>query len=177
MQWPLASVAFLAAATSLAQTASPKFPSAVIRISEEADGASRYFTDREKLTLQNQTLRDCVRIAFDVKAARASAGAAKWIETQRFDIDAQAASVPNDHEMKAMLRTLLLERFRLELHRETKLSPGYALVVAKGGLKLRAVEAGPSRISTRRASLTGENASMPGLAQALSDVMNMPVMI
>jgi uncharacterized protein (TIGR03435 family) len=175
MQWPIASVALLAAATSIAQPASPKFESAVIRISEEVDGASRYFTNREKLTLQNQTLRDCVRIAFDVKVARANAGAAKWIETQRFDIDAQAASVPNDHEMKAMLRTLLLERFRLELHRETKLSPGYALLVAKGGLKLRAVQPGPSRISTRRSSMTGENASMPSLAQALSDAMNMPV--
>jgi uncharacterized protein (TIGR03435 family) len=176
MQWRMVSMAMLAgAALLLAQAPSPKFRSATIQPSQEVDGPSRYFTDREKVTLQNQTLEDCVRIAYDVKVARAAGGAPKWIGTERFDIEAHASSVLEDREMKAMLRALLLERFGLTFHRETKMFPGFALVVAKTGLKIHPVAPGPSRVSTRRGSLTGEHASMAALAQALSDVLNKPV--
>jgi uncharacterized protein (TIGR03435 family) len=171
----IVSIAMLAGASVIAQSPSPKFRSATIQPGQEADGPSRYFIDREKVTLQNQTLADCARIAFDVKVARLAGSAPKWIETERFDIEAHAASVLDDREMKAMLRALLLDRFGLAFHRETKMFPGYALVVAKTGLKIHPVPAGPSRVSTRRASLTGEHASMANLAQALSDVMNKPV--
>jgi len=41
-----------------------------------------------------------------------------------------------------MLRTLLEERFKLASHAEQKELPGYALVVAKSGLKLKPAEAG-----------------------------------
>ncbi len=175
MIWRIASIAVLTGAAMRAQVAPPKFASATIQPSQEVDGPSRYFTDREKIIFQNQTLKDCVRIAYDVKVAQLAGGAPKWIETQRFDIDARAASVLEDREMKAMLRALLLERFGLALHGETKMFPGYALVAAKAGMKIRAVPPGPSRIGTRRGSVTGENVSMATLAQALSDVTNKPV--
>jgi uncharacterized protein (TIGR03435 family) len=50
-----------------------------------------------------------------------------------------------------MLRTLLEERFHLTLHRETKNGPVYALVEAKGGIKLKPVEepANAERIASR----------------------------
>jgi uncharacterized protein (TIGR03435 family) len=41
-----------------------------------------------------------------------------------------------------MLRTLLEDRFKLAAHRESKEVPGYALVVAKSGFKLKPVEPG-----------------------------------
>jgi uncharacterized protein (TIGR03435 family) len=37
----------------------------------------------------------------------------------------------------AMLQNLLVERFKMAVHRETKQLSGYSLVVAKGGLKLK----------------------------------------
>jgi uncharacterized protein (TIGR03435 family) len=171
----MVSMAMLAGATMLAQTPSPKFLSAIIHASQEVDGPARYFTNREKVTLQNQTLEDCVRIAWDLKIARPAAGAPKWIGTERFDIEAQAPSVAADVEMKAMLRALLVSRFRLKFHRESKMFPGYALVVAKTGMKIHPVPPGPSRIGTGRGSVTGENASLASLAQALSDAMSKPV--
>jgi uncharacterized protein (TIGR03435 family) len=39
-----------------------------------------------------------------------------------------------------MLQGLLAERFKLKVHREEKVVPGYALVVAPGGPKMRRVE-------------------------------------
>jgi uncharacterized protein (TIGR03435 family) len=42
--------------------------------------------------------------------------------------------------MRAMLRTLLAERFHLKIRREIKDQPVYAIVVAKGGPKLKAAE-------------------------------------
>jgi uncharacterized protein (TIGR03435 family) len=168
-------IAIHAGATAIAQVSLPNFESATIMASQQPDARSRYATDPKKLTLQNQTLKDCVRIAYGVKVVRLAAEGPKWIETQRFDIEVDAASVAEDRELKAMLRALLEERFKLTVHRETKVLPGYALVAAKGGLKVRAVEPGPSRMSTSRGSMTGENASMANFAQALSDVMNTPV--
>ena len=40
-------------------------------------------------------------------------------------------------QLEEMLRTLLIERFQLKFHRENKDLPGFALVVAKSGPKLR----------------------------------------
>jgi uncharacterized protein (TIGR03435 family) len=41
-----------------------------------------------------------------------------------------------------MLQALLEERFKLKLHRERKVVPIYALVVANGGSKLQATQKG-----------------------------------
>ncbi len=67
-----------------------------------------------------------------------------------------------------MLRTLLEDRFKLAVHRETKDMPGYALVVAKGGFKLKPVEpggpSGTSRKGGRVVTLTAKKSSMADLA-------------
>jgi len=171
MRWA-ASIAILAAVAS-AQT-QPRFASAAIKPSEGIDGHESYFTNASKITLLNQTLKDCVRIAYDVKIAQV-AGGPKWIETQRFDIEAVTGRPASDREQLAMLRALLQDRFKLALHRDSKMFPGYAMLLAKSGLKIREVEPGPGHINTRRGSLSGEAASMANLAAALSQVLNSPV--
>ncbi len=170
MRW-LAPILF--APIVIAQTSS-RFESATIRPSQEPEGRASYFTTATKITLRNQTLKDCVRLAYDVKIAQVSGGA-RWVETQRFDIEATTARQVSDREEMAMLRALLLDRFKLALHRDSKMFSGYALLLAKGGLKIREVEPGPGRIGTRRGSLSGEAASMTKLAQGLSEVLNSPV--
>jgi uncharacterized protein (TIGR03435 family) len=65
---------------------------------------------------------------------------------ENFDIDARAAAnfVPptasiqeRNGQLRLMLQSLLEERFRLVMHKEVKDMPVYALVVAKGGAKLK----------------------------------------
>jgi uncharacterized protein (TIGR03435 family) len=45
--------------------------------------------------------------------------------------------VPRVDQVRAMLRTLLTDRFKLGVHRETKEMPVYALQVGKNGAKLK----------------------------------------
>ncbi len=80
-----------------------------------------------------------------------------------------------------MLRTLLLDRFKLAVHRETKALPGCALVVAKTGAKLResAIEEGSDEkplFTGRRGDLTAERVTITQLAETLSRTLSSPVL-
>jgi uncharacterized protein (TIGR03435 family) len=56
----------------------------------------------------------------------------KW-----YDIDARVAGTPSDDELRLMFQSLLEDRFKLKVHRETREMDVYKLVVAKNGPKLR----------------------------------------
>jgi uncharacterized protein (TIGR03435 family) len=63
-----------------------------------------------------------------------------WIDTGRYDIIAKAAGPVPVNQLREMAQTLLAERFKLTLHRETKEMPAYIVTVAKGGHKLKQSE-------------------------------------
>jgi uncharacterized protein (TIGR03435 family) len=70
-------------------------------------------------------------------------GGPSWINSERYDLKARAAAVEPQVLMHGpMLQSLLEDRFKLKIHRETKDIPIYALTVAKGGGKLRAFKEG-----------------------------------
>jgi len=60
-------------------------------------------------------------------------GAPDWTESARFDISATyaAEAASTDDEARAMLRTLLADRFGLKTHREMRELPIYSLVMAR----------------------------------------------
>ena len=63
-------------------------------------------------------------------------GASGWIQSERYQIEAKADGNTNRDRMFLMLQSLLENRFQLKIHRETRDLPVYALVAAKGGLRL-----------------------------------------
>src|SRR5262245_61666357 len=67
-------------------------------------------------------------------------GGPNWIGTDFFELDAKAEdpSTTTVNQLRQMLQTLLRERFKLAFHMETKDIPGYFLVPAQGGPKLKA---------------------------------------
>ena len=66
-------------------------------------------------------------------------GGPDWVrDSPRFDVEAKAENTSATAEqLLLMLQNLLADRFRLKLHHETIERPGYALVMAKNGLKLK----------------------------------------
>jgi uncharacterized protein (TIGR03435 family) len=63
-------------------------------------------------------------------------GGPAWIDSDGYDIEAKPESNADQKHAWPMLQTLLADRFRLTLHRETRELPLYNLTAKKSGLKL-----------------------------------------
>lgn len=59
-----------------------------------------------------------------------------WMDSSRFDINARASSEVAPDEMRRMLRSLLVDRFKLVAHTETRELPVYVLSTARSDRKL-----------------------------------------
>jgi uncharacterized protein (TIGR03435 family) len=64
--------------------------------------------------------------------------------SERWDITAKLPDGSETKQIPEMLKTLLSNRFRMKLHRETKEVPVYALVRGKGELALKETPADPT---------------------------------
>jgi uncharacterized protein (TIGR03435 family) len=157
-----------------APAAAPAFEVASVKVSKEPPGSDSSHSTLGRLSMRNMTLRASIGMAYDVKEPQVLGGP-KWLDSDRYDIDAKSAGAARGPELRAMLQTLLAERFHVALHRETKTVPGFALVVVKAGLKMPAVEPGQSNLSTHNGSMTAKKASMTNLASSLSRRLGAPV--
>jgi uncharacterized protein (TIGR03435 family) len=82
-------------------------------------------------------------------------GGPEWIRYDKYSIEASAPGVSDrDVLLGPMLRTLLEDRFKLQVHRETHEAPMYALTVAKGGLKIHPM--GPGGCQDQDAAEIGD---------------------
>lgn len=86
--------------------------------------------------MRNVPLRYCLQWAYDLKDYEITGP--DWINSEnRYDIVAKAPGPVPDSEMKPMLQTLLTERFKMKLHRETKTLDAYVLLPGKGAPKVK----------------------------------------
>jgi uncharacterized protein (TIGR03435 family) len=60
-----------------------------------------------------------------------------WLDTAHFNVEAKLPRGATRDQVPAMFRNLVAERFKVELHHETRPLPGYSLTVAKSGLKIK----------------------------------------
>jgi len=63
-----------------------------------------------------------------------------WLKSSFFDMVAKLPDGVNKDKIPQMLRTLLIQRFGMMAHRENREFPVYALELAKGGLRMKALE-------------------------------------
>jgi uncharacterized protein (TIGR03435 family) len=102
-----------------------------------------------------------------------------WLDTERFDIMAKIApNTPRD-EVNLMLQNLLAERFKLKAHNEQKVMPVYAMLVGKGGFKLKPLEGEPDgrmrmSMSPRGRTMSGPT-TLSALAGGLASMLDRPV--
>src|ERR1700722_2383204 len=150
---------------------SPAFEAAAIKVNNSGKPGSGLSLYPARIKIINSPLKFCVMMAWDVKDFQVS-GAAGWMDSDRYDIDAVASSPFTKQEMRTMLQALLADRFGLAIHHDTQERPGYALVAARSGPKLAPPVDDPSimfsRTSTGDRTLKAPNVSMAQLASALS---------
>ena len=82
----------------------------------------------------NAPLMMLIQNAYAVQASQVVGGPA-WINSEGYDIEAKPEGNTDRPQMWLMLQSLLSDRFKLALHRETREFPVYALTMTKGGLK------------------------------------------
>lgn len=102
-----------------------------------------------RLVFTNMTLDRVIAAAFEVEAHQLLSAPA-WTSTERFDIIATAGTDAPLPQLYAMLRTLLVERFKLTVHTEKRVVPSYVLSRAREdgrlgpALKPAAANCGPT---------------------------------
>ena len=127
------------------------------------------------LKMWNVTLKQCITSAYKIPEAQILGGP-KWIDELSYDILAKADHPAGEHELTTMLQSLLADRFRLQLHHETRTVSGYTLTVAKGGIK--ATPADPTRHSFGnggRGFIDAGASPLKGLTIRLSALLGRPV--
>jgi uncharacterized protein (TIGR03435 family) len=103
-----------------------------------------------RVNLQGYTLKNLIMLAWDLNGDNMLEGAPKWLDADRFDVIAKVPSGPSSDaftdmdSIKPLLRTLLLDRFKMAVHNEDRPIAGYVLTVAKPKLK-KADPAGRTR--------------------------------
>ena len=122
----------------------PKYEVATIKPSPaSSEGRVMMMMQPDGTQIEGVPLKMIVREAFRVEDDRII-GLPGWVNTSRYDIQAKVApeDAPKLEKLKidqraSMLLPLLEERFNLKYHHEMRELPSYALVIAKGGPKLK----------------------------------------
>jgi uncharacterized protein (TIGR03435 family) len=153
----------------------PAFEAATIKPSKSQPGRSATHTRTGMVVLTGKTLKGLICSAYDVKDFQVSGGP-KWMDDDRYDVNAKAEGAATGKQLDAMLQTLLADRFQLAIHREQKVGPAYALVLVKSGLKIKPVEGNPGTNSKGgKGQLTVTGMPMPEFADLLARELKTPV--
>ncbi len=145
--------------------------------------------DGDGFAVANLPLEYIIRFAYDFERGDLVQGMPDWAKSERYDIQAKVASadlpiwtqLPDDLR-RTMVQAILVDRFKLQIHRAPMGLPIYALQVDKAGSKLKDAKPGdpgevkgpdgkPIRgmLHTGQGQFTAQDESMADLALYLSD--------
>ncbi len=164
---------FLTASVALAQIEGVKFEVASIKPNTADPHQGGVDTGNGLLRSINTSLKRSIMGAYSV-GPNQIVGGPDWLGTDRFDIIAKAAQPVGDHMLMQMLQTLLAERFKLAVHRETRPMQVYVMEVAKPG-KLEKDEGGVSTGTNGHGSIGARNTDMDRFAEMLARQADLPV--
>jgi uncharacterized protein (TIGR03435 family) len=169
-----------ATAIALAQAATPAFEVASVKLSAPiTDGKVMVSMggDPGRINYSGLPLRMLIARAYNVKEYQVSG--LDGFGTERYDVTAKLPPDTPRDQVPLMLQNLLAERFKLKLHREQKEMPVYAIVVGKGGVKMKEVEPAPGgnrQVNINRGKLDLPKSPISALADILSRVLDRPVL-
>jgi bla regulator protein blaR1 len=146
------------------------------------------------LRVSGATLKFLITLAYEVRSFQILGGSG-WISSDRFDVMAKSDGSTNSEkeprdpskvtaaqlkgmqdQMRPKLQALLAERFKLNLRRETREQPVYALVIGKGGTKFHQENGNFRGLRIGRTQLTGSGATLEMLTTALANQLGRPVL-
>ena len=122
----------------------PTYDVATVKLDTSA-GPKSNRASADQFISTNQTLKQLVVLAYEVQPYQVSGPS--WMESVHFDITGKYPPGTKPHDRWLMLRSLLEDRFHLTVHHDTKEMTGYALIVAKGGFKLKPSDPGEGSTS------------------------------
>jgi uncharacterized protein (TIGR03435 family) len=94
-----------------------------------------------QVRISGLSLKDYIGMAYDREPPQVIAP--EWTGQVRFDISANLPAAGTREQIPQMLQALLADRFELKVHKESREFPIYALVVGKGGLKIKGTPVDP----------------------------------
>jgi uncharacterized protein (TIGR03435 family) len=181
---------FLSAALAVAQVFAPagplKFEVASIRPTQPGTpkGGLRPLPGGRRYVGSNNPLRYYLAVAYQVRLEQIEGGPG-WIDSECYEINAEAERPSTLEELHIMMQNLLTERFHLQFHHEMKKMQAYVLSVEKGGLKNLKIRehagAGDTGVSqttehVARAIWRGRCATLDMLAFQLAQNLDRPVL-
>lgn len=136
--------------------------------------------DPGRIDYANVSLLNLITRAYDVKDYQVSGPG--WLNSERYDVTATMPKDTPKEIVQLMMQNLLSERFHLKLHREKKDLPAYALVVAKGGPKMKQAETPAAAAPAKRGiwmgmgKLQASSVDLGMFANLLSNLVGRPVL-
>jgi uncharacterized protein (TIGR03435 family) len=159
----------------------PSFEVASIKPTKPDDGDHGWHSNSDRVTIEGYTLRDLIVSAYGLKSTSQVLGGPEWIDKKHFDIaakvdDSELARLKGisreDRRMQwnLMLQSLLADRFGLNVSREKRKLPVYALVATKSGIKFAASTPDEKNhdLSVRNTAMTATGVSMDSLANYIT---------
>jgi uncharacterized protein (TIGR03435 family) len=173
----LLGMVLLVTSAGASTAAAQEFAVASIRPSSESvkfesDGETK--VEPGVLRMRDATIETCIKWAYRVQKSQVSGPGI--LTSKRYDIVAKSDNPVSDEQMRLMMRALLKERFNLAFHTERKELHSFALIVTKGGTKLK--QATPDEVPYRQNSAMGTVAratTMQEFADFLSGPVEKPV--
>jgi uncharacterized protein (TIGR03435 family) len=116
--------------------------------------------DATHVRISKLSLADLVLLAYQIKPYQYAG--LPWMNEQRYDIQAALPEGGKRGQVPAMLQTLLAERFKLVIHRESRDLAVFALVTGKDGHRLKptTTEAAASSGQIRGGATVSGNATV-----------------
>ncbi len=152
-----------------------------VKPNKSASNSSSTHSDQGRLSASNVSLRSLIVMAYGVKDYQVEAP--DWLRWERYDLAAKfPEALPRNREkygaaLQAMLQKMLLERFKVAIHRDTRTFAVYGLVVGKSGIRFKEVPDGDSHNqNSDNNHYTGTCVSMVSFAEWLARRMDMPVL-
>jgi uncharacterized protein (TIGR03435 family) len=125
-----------ARAQSQNQDPGPAFAVASVKLAR--GGPVKVQSDPGRLTIGDESVEVLIKLAYGLRDYQFAGP--DWLHTARYNIVATTASPQPRSVLLAMLRSLLIDRFKLSVHHESKTLPIYVLIAGKTGPKLKPMD-------------------------------------